>query len=136
MAGIVVSVEIPAPLFGILQRLAQATHQSVDAVVASSLTHALPPLDDLADAEAAELAAMSTLDDAALWRVARETLTPTEQADMHRLLDLQGAQPLDATDEERLADLVNLYDHVTLRRAHALLLLARRGYRVPVEDGE
>jgi hypothetical protein len=118
-----------------MHQFAQATHQSVDAVLESSLNRSLPPLDEVPEAEAVELAELSLLEDGALWRVAREQLSAADQDQMHRLLDRQAEGKLPQAEALQLQALLDQYSRVTVRKAHAYLLLARRGYRVPGGNG-
>ncbi len=131
-----VELRIPLSLYRAARQVARVTHQSVDAVLQASIAHALPPLDDLSQAEAVELAMLSVLDDGALWQATREELTPDEQAEMHRLLDRQAAKGLDSAERDSLDALLESYGRITVRKAHAYLLLARRGYHVPTQDAE
>ena len=131
-----VELRIPISLYRAARQVARATDQSVDAVLQASIAHALPPLDDLPEAEAAELAMLSLLDDGALWQAAREELMPDEQAELHRLLDRQAAEALNAAERSSLDAMLESYSWITVRKAHAYLLLARRGYHVPPQDAE
>jgi len=132
----VVTLELPETLYRTARRVADLTGQTVEAVLQASIAHALPPLDDVPPDEAAELAALALLDDAALWQVARATMSAEEQAELHELLDRQGAGELTAEEQRRLQALLDAYGRLTLRKAHAYLLLARRGYRVPMQEDQ
>jgi hypothetical protein len=87
----------------------------------------VPPLDDVPAEQAADLAALALLDDGALWRAARSELAPARQAELGVLLDRQGAAGLDRLGEARLRELLDEYGRLTVRKAHAYLLLAGRG---------
>jgi hypothetical protein len=101
-------------------------------VLQASITHALPPLDDVPPDEAAELAALALLGDVNLWQVARAIMPAEDQTEVHALLDRQGARELTPVEHSRLQALMEIYGRITVRKAHASLLLARRGYRVPM----
>ena len=131
-----VELRIPISLYRAARQVARATDQSVDAVLQASIAHALPPLDDLPEEEAAALAMLSLLDDGTLWQAARQELTPDEQAEMHRLLDRQAAEGLNSGERSSLDALLGSYGWLTVRKAHAHLLLARRGYHVPPQGAE
>jgi len=131
----IVTLELPGPLYRFARQVAEATKQPVEAVLRDSIAHTLPPLDDVSPEEAAELAELAGFDDATLWREAHATMTAAEQAEMHDLLDRQGAGELPSTEPARLRDLLDTYGRLTVRKAHAYLLLARRGYRVPMQEG-
>ncbi len=130
----VVTLNLSESLYQTARRVAEATGKSLEAVLQASIAHALPPLDDVPPDEAAELAALALLDDADLWRIARTTLSTKEQAELHDLLDRQGAGDLTPAERRRLQELLEAYGRLTLRKAHAYLLLARRGYRVPMQE--
>jgi hypothetical protein len=110
-----------------------ATGQPLEAVLRTGIAHALPPLDDVPPDEAAELAALALLDDIALWQAARAMMSDGEQAELDQLLDRQEEGSLRSAEQSRLRALLDTYGRVTLRKAHAYLLLARRGYRVPMQ---
>ncbi len=102
----------------------------------NSIAHTLPPLDDVPPEEATELATLALLDDAALWREAGQVMTPTEQTELQDLLDRQSANELSLADEKRLKVMLDIYGRLTVRKAHAWLLLARRGYQVPPQQNQ
>jgi hypothetical protein len=83
---------------------------------------------------ATKLAALALLDDAALWKVAEALMSEEEQTELDELLSCQEAGELSETERERLHTLMDVYGRVTLRKAHAYLLLARRGYHVPMQS--
>jgi len=126
-----ITLQLPASLYRSAHRMAEATHRPLEAVLQESIALALPPLDDVPLDEAVVLAAMAILDDAALWREARAMLAADQQAELQDLLDRQEEGKLSLQDERRLQELLDAYGRLTVRKAHAWLLLARRGYRVP-----
>jgi hypothetical protein len=129
-----VALELPESLYHSARQVAQATQKPLEVVLRDSIAHTLPPLDDVSPEEAAELAQLAGCDDATLWQESRVTMSVTEQAEMHELLDRQGADELTSDEHARLQDLLDIYGRLTVRKAHAYLLLARRGYRVPPQE--
>ena len=129
-----VTIELPEPLYRFARQVAEVTKQPLEAILRDSIAHTLPPLDDVPPEEALELAKLASCDDAALWREARATMTAAEQAEIRELLDRQGAGELTPSEYARLRDLLDTYGRLTMRKAHAYLLLARRGYRVPMQE--
>jgi hypothetical protein len=99
-----------------------------------SLMHTLPPLDDVPAEEAEILAHMSTLDDAALWQTSAVTMPESQREELHALLDCQSAGALMPDDAVRLQQLLDAYGRLLVRQSHAWLLLARRGYKVPIQQ--
>lgn len=129
-----ITLELPEPLYRSAHQMAKAAQKPLETVLRDSLVHMLPPLDDVPPEKAAELAKLALLDDAALWLEARATMSPAEQAEIHQLLDRQSADELTSAERARLRELLDTYGRLTVRKAHAYLLLARRGYRVPVQE--
>jgi hypothetical protein len=126
-----VVLELPATLYQTALQVAQATGEAVESVLQASIAHALPPLDDVSPAEQTELAALALLDDAALWRVARSSMLEDDQRELNELLERQGTGELTPKNQVRLQVLLDIYGRTLVRKAHASLLLARRGYTVP-----
>ncbi len=129
-----ITLQLPETVYQSARRVAQATHRPLDEVIAHSLAHTLPPLDDVPEEEAEALAMLSLLDDAQLWHVAEQTLPADDQAVVHELLDQQNAGILDTHGRGQLTTLLDSYNQIMLHKAHAWLLLARRGYQVPPQQ--
>jgi len=90
----------------------------------------MPPLDDVSKEEAAELAAMAVMNDATLWQEARAMMCANEQAKLRSLAARQSTDQLSADEKPQLTKLLDLYGRLMVRKAHAWLLLARRGYQI------
>lgn len=129
-----VTIELPEALYRSAAQVAQATKRPLTDILQESIKHTLPPLDDVSPAEAIELAQLSTLTDAELWRVSATLLPATEQHELQDLLDRQQEGDLPPTDQVRLQSLLDEYGRILVQKAHAWLLLARRGYRVPLQS--
>ncbi len=71
---------------------------------------------------------MEHLSDAALWSLARSTLSSEQLAEMDRLHNIAQERPLTSDENARQQDLLREYDETVLRRAHAAMLLMSRGY--------
>ncbi|MEM7112939.1 MAG: hypothetical protein AAF614_10945 [Chloroflexota bacterium] len=81
------------------------------------------------------MAQLSVLDDAALWEMADTNLPEEQQADLQMLLDRQrNSDTLSSDDAMRLQTLMDSYGRYLVRKSHAWLLLARRGYKVPTQS--
>ncbi len=128
-----ITLELSESLYRSARQIAEVTKRPIEEIVQESLTHTLPPLDDVEPDEAVTLARMSTLDDTALWEEANRILSSKEQTEMQTLLDRQNAGELTETETVRLQLLMGKYGRLLVRKSHAWLLLARRGYRVPVQ---
>ena len=127
-----ITLRLPEPLYRTARQIAQVTKRPIETVLQDSLSAVLPPLDDIEPNEAAELARLALLDDAALWGEARTLMTRAEQTELQDLLDRQGSKALTTVEQARLRELMHVYGQLMVRKAHAYLLLARRGYRVPM----
>lgn len=131
-----VTLELPESLYRLVHQVAEATGQPVEKVLQASIAHALPPLDDVSPEEAASLAQMALLEDAALWQEARAMMSAEEQAGLEDLLEQQASEALSTAEASRLEALLERYGQLTVRKAHAWLLLARRGYQVPMQQNQ
>ena len=117
MAVQTLTVELPEGLFSRLrQRAAQANH-TVEAELVDVLAGAIARDQDLPIELETELAGLRSLDDPALWKLARERLadeTSLHLADLHSKRQLEG---LTGDESEELTDLVRQYERVMLLRA-------------------
>lgn len=129
-----VTLELPESLYRSATRIAQATQRSLVDILQEGIAHTLPPLDDVSVEEAEELAQLSSLTDAELWRISAILLPVGEQQELQELLARQGVEELLPVEQVRLQDLLDEYGRLLVQRAHAWLLLARRGYHVPVQS--
>ena len=126
------TVNVPEKLYRRLQQQASIERRSIDDWVRQTLSRQLPPVvpveDDLPPSLREEMLAMEHLSDAALWSLARSTLSPEQLDEMERLRNLAEERPLAPEEKARQQDLLREYDETILRRAHAAMLLASRGY--------
>ena len=129
-----ITLKLPESVYRSAREMARVTHRPMEEVLQESIQRVLPPLDDVPPDEAEALAALSMLDDSALWREARKELPVDQQKEMEILLERRGAGELTPLEKERLQALLDAYGRLTVRKAHAWLLLARRGYRVPPQS--
>jgi len=128
-----VTLKLSEPLYRFARQVAEAIEQPLEAVLQDSIARTLLPFDDVSPEHASELAKLASLDDATLWREARAMMSAADQTEMHELLDRQGTGKLTSIQRDRLQDLLDMYGWLTVRKAHVYLLLARRGYRVPMQ---
>lgn len=128
MATQSVMLHLPDIIYERVQRTAQLLHQPVEKLLLDALTTALPLLDDLPPEMVDDMAALALLNDAALWRVARNTLAPASQSHLDDLLGKKGEGTLTPAEQQRLDQLLKEYEQIVLIRAQAALLLKQRGY--------
>ena len=129
-----VTLELPTALYDAARTIARATKRPLSEVVRESLSNTLPPLDDVDDKEAKTLAAMSSCSDEQLWEIANAQLSTGQQTEITQLLSTQSAETLSADQQSNLDALLDQYGKILVRKSHAWLLLARRGYSVPVQQ--
>ncbi len=92
----------------------------------------VPPLaDELPAAVRAELEILEDLDNESLLRVAGSHLLPEEQRLYSRLLTKNQRGTLTPVEKEKLHALGEKARHLTLKKAHASLLLKWRGVTLP-----
>jgi hypothetical protein len=128
-----ITLELSESLYRSAKHFAEVTKRPIEEIVEESLIHTLPPLDDVEPDDAEILARLSSLDDSALWEEAEKVLAIEKQAELDTLLSRQNAGELKGNETVRLQYLMNEYGRLLVQKSHAFLLLARRGYRVPVQ---
>src|SRR5919202_5062084 len=99
-----IQIQLPAEIYQRLQRVADATHQPLEAVVFQTIRGNLPPsFDDLSPELQHVVVDLQALNDAALWEIARAPLPP-RQWRRHQHLLAQGQDgELSAADAAELA---------------------------------
>ena len=126
-----ITLTLPDNVFQPVQRAAQATQQSVEALLLTALQAALTALEGLPSDIVQHLVVLESLDDQALWRVMLETVPHAQQRRLHDLLARQQAGRLTVSEQTNLATLQQQADLVMLRKARAAVLLRFRGKCVP-----
>jgi len=125
-------IPLPEAIVQRLQRVAEATHQPLEAVVVQTICGNLPPaFDDLSPALHAVVVDLPTLHDDALWGVARTPLPPQQWRRHQRLLRKAQEGTLTAAEQHELDALRTATDRFVTRRSYALALLKWRGYTLP-----
>ena len=126
-----ITLTLPDDVLQSVQRVAQATQQSVEDLLVIALHAALPSLAGLPPPVVENLTALESLDDQALWAVMLETVPHDLQRRLHDLLARHQEGTLTDAEREQLAILQGQADLVMLRKARAAVLLRFRGKRVP-----
>ena len=138
MSTQVITIHLPDTFYERMQRTAQMQRRPIQQLIFDAVVTGLHLLDDLPPKMAEEMAALALLNDAALWQVARQTLSPDKQEQLDTLLQKKGRDELPAEKTQGLDELLAEYEHIMLTRAHAAVLLQQRGYDMsahPVFDG-
>ncbi|MCL4862418.1 MAG: hypothetical protein KJZ93_23585, partial [Caldilineaceae bacterium] len=78
-----------------------------------------------------KLAAMAIFTDEALLAATKSSLSSAEQHRLQQLTEASKTRTLTSAESAELDHLIERYDIAVLRRAHALALLAQRGYLLP-----
>ena len=126
-----ITLTLPDDVLQSVQRVAQATKQSVEELLVTALQAALPTLEGLPPNVIQDLTALESLNDQALWRAMLETVPLDQQHRLHELLAGNQEGMLTDAEREQLASLQQQADLVMLRKARAAVLLRFRGKRVP-----
>jgi hypothetical protein len=126
-----ITLTLPDDVLQPVQRVAQATQQSIEALLVTALQAALPTLEGLPPDVIQHLIVLESLDDQALWQVMLETVPLDQQHRLHDLLSRHQAGMLTDAEREQLAILQQQADLVMLRKARAAVLLRFCGKRVP-----
>ena len=123
-----VTIAVPTTIFQQLEILAHQQHRSVSDMVCEIVLREVPLLPALPLDVEMELAAFTNLSDEVLWLLARSTLTEAEQEELAILNDLAQQRSLTQEEQAHQQVLVEAYERMMIRRAHAALLLKLRGY--------
>lgn len=129
------TVELPELVFQQLSRIAELTHQSLEALAVQSISSNLPPSAENAPPQMqAELLLMQTLPVDELLKVAHSQVSSTQQERHLALLEKNQAASTTAEERQELSDSRIAADQLMLRKAYAWAVLRWRGYSVPALD--
>jgi hypothetical protein len=127
-----VTLQLPDEALQRYRRGATAARKLLEEFLIERLMEAIPPLaDDLPSPLREELRALEQLDDDALWQVARSQLPPARQRLYSRLLTKNSQGAITAQEREMLHTLGEQARLLTLKTAHAYMLLKWRGHCIP-----
>ena len=122
-----ITLTLPKQTMEQAQQAAAALQRPVEEVLRDLLEAVLPTMHDVPDDMQAELMRMTWLDSQELWRIAREQMSTTAQAQLQQLTHVQGQRPLTPDEQAQLDTLRQAYGHMTLLKARAYALLSLRG---------
>jgi len=123
-----VTIDLPISVYERLQQATRQESRSVPEIVRDMVLRDIPPLPSLPHDFEAELEAFERLSDDVLWLIARSTLSKADQRAFARLNRLAQQRPLNVSEQARQQTLTEIYDRTLVRRAHASVILKRRGY--------
>lgn len=128
VAAETVTLQVPGQLYARAQQTVGNNQQALEQLLVSAMMSGLSLLDDLPDEMVMDLATLALLNDRALWRVARQTMSEEHYERMDELLTLKKQKPLTAAQQQEVDAYLAEYEQIVLRRAHASVLLKQRGY--------
>jgi hypothetical protein len=130
-----VTLDLPDDAADRYRRGASAARKPLEQFLVERLTEsAPPPTDDLAPGLGDELRRMESLDDDALWTITRASLSPAQQRRYDRLLDKNGRSALTHREQQTLHAIGEEARLLTLKKAHACLILKWRGHELPLQS--
>ncbi|MFQ5342869.1 MAG: hypothetical protein ACE5F6_15125 [Anaerolineae bacterium] len=130
-----VTLQLPDKTLERYQRGAAAARKVLEEFIAERLEEAAPPsIEGLPFPLSEEMKTMEELDDAALWRMARSQLPPDRQRLYSRLLTEKSQGTLTPQAEKTLNSLGEEARRLTLKKAHAYMLLKWRGHNIPSRE--
>jgi hypothetical protein len=133
MATQKVTVELPQAIFQQLARIAQATQQPLETLVAQSIVSNLPPTPDNAPLEIQEeLLQMQIWNDEELLAIANSQITSEQQKRHTELLEKNSTvEELNKSERQELSELRIKADRLMLQKAYAWSVLRWRGHKLP-----
>ncbi len=127
-----ITLRLPDETLQRYRRGAAAARKLLDEFLVERLTDVAPPLaDDLPSPMREELRAMEDLSDEALWQETTSRMPLARQRTYSRLLGKNRKETITAREKETLRALGDQARRLTLRKAHAYMLLKWRGHRLP-----
>jgi predicted transcriptional regulator len=130
-----ITIELPEALYGQLTQAARLFQQPVEKIVEQSLAHSLPPLlDDIPAEYQAGVFPLLAMNDAELLAEAQKVFDTALWAQYETLLEKRKEMGLSKEEQAQLDALRRQADILTLRKGYAMVLLKRRGYRLPTRD--
>lgn len=123
-------MNLPGPLYERLARRATKTHRTVEAELVDAVATVLDEPGELPVDMAEAISALHLLEDADLWRAARQGLAAERAAEIEELHQKRQSEGLSASELEALATLMKEYTRTMLVRARSAALLKQRGHDV------
>ena len=133
--GQIITLQLPDETLQRYQLGAVAARKALEEFLVDRLVEAVPPLaSDLPFPLQEELRALEELDDETLWQVARSQLLPDRQRLYSRLLVKNSQRTITQREKELLNTLGEEARRLTLKKAHAYMLLKWRGHPIPLRE--
>jgi len=132
MTAQTVTLQLPHPLYRRASHAANVLKRPIEEILVRTLDTALPSLEEVPAEIRAEVDALDSLSDDALWQIAQDTMPMQQQEQLDTLLDVQNMRPLTTEEAAELEKLRTEYGRILLRKARAYALLNKRGH--PLSD--
>lgn len=130
-----ITIELPDEMLLRYQKGAVAARKNLETFMVERLGEVAPPLvDEPYSPIDDELAALEQADDKTLWKVAQSRLSTTKQHEYDDLLDKNSQGMLTDNEAALLHELGEEARQITLKRAHAYMLLRWRGHSIPTPN--
>lgn len=123
-----VMVNLSEEIYRQIQRAAERLQRPMGDVLTEAVSAVAPVMDVAPDSLRTSLAQLAYMNDAALWRMARTTLTLEQRERLAALHAQQQDTGLTSTEKAEEMDLLQRYKETQLVRAQAIVLLNQRGY--------
>lgn len=130
MAAHPVTLRLPPPLYNHYRNRAEQAHRSLEAELLDAVATVAADEEALSHDVAQALEDLGRLNDAELWRAARNRLSDEASSQLEALNFKQQRESLTPAEKETLDQLVHQYDRAVLLRAEAARLLKERGHDV------
>jgi hypothetical protein len=130
-----ITIELPEETMRRYRRGASAARKDLEHFVVERLNENAPPTaDDLPQPLSKEFQAMEAKNDKALLKIAESRMPIAHQRRYNRLLSANSQGRISPGEQAKLHVLGEQARRLTLRKAHAYLLLKWRGHSVPSLD--
>ncbi len=126
-----ITVHLPAPLYQRVKLTAETMSLSLEAVITEAVALLLPAFEsDLPSGWQTDLAALTLLSDAQLWKIAHQHMDAQRQTHLETLAEMQKHRSLSHDEQTALDQLMEEAQHLMLSKSEAFRLLAQRGHTV------
>jgi hypothetical protein len=127
-----ITINVSDTLYEQLRQAASFFHRPTETIIVESLRHTLPPLFEEIPPEYQDAVfPLLSMTDQELLHEAAQVFPSERWQTYETLLDRKKHGRLAADEETTLSALRHEADRLTFRRSYAMVLLKRRGYRVP-----
>jgi hypothetical protein len=125
-----VTLHLPETLYKRFQQRAEWSHRSLETEILDAVASAASDEDELSPDLMEAVEALEALDDAELWRLAREAMSRSAGQELESLHFKQRDEGLSPEEDARRAELLREYERTMLIRAQAAKLLKDRGHDI------